>query len=501
MTRTGEGRRASPFLFAMSDLHEKVRHTIKKFDLLRAGDTVVVAVSGGADSVALLHLLRGLQDEYALALHIAHLNHRLRPEAGADAEFVRQMAVNLGIPVTVEEVDVTARAAQEKRSLEDAGRQARYEFFARVAASVRASRVATAHTQDDQVETVAMRFLRGVAWEMLAGIPASRRLGAANVVRPLLETPRAELLGYLRRQEIAWRDDVTNRDQRFLRNWVRLTWLPALEARHPQSRSLLLEMGTLARDADRLLAETAAAVLAQAHREGRTIQFALDALRELPPEVRQRVIRLAASQVCGTEVTPHDVIAVRVDDVVTAHVGQEIRLRDCVVRRGYQTVEVSVHAPAAEGAYVLPVPGAVDAGDFGVTISAEVVDRASLPPMVRGGVEEVYLDASVVGSKLAIRSWRPGDKIAPLGLGGTKKVHDIFVDGKIPRWERSRIPLVTGGDGRILWVVGAAIADAAKVTTASTQVVWLRAKGLPEAGRIGGAMAAGVHQDSRRFQS
>jgi len=230
----------------MSDLHEKVRHTIQKFDLLRAGDTVVVAVSGGSDSVALLHLLRGLQDEYALALHIAHLNHRLRPEAGADAEFVRQMAVNLGIPVTVEEVDVAARAAQEKRSLEDAGRQARYEFFARVAAAVRASRVATAHTQDDQVETVAMRFLRGTAWEMLAGIPASRRLGATTVARPLLETTRAELLGYLRRQEIAWRDDATNRDQRFLRNWVRLTWLPALEARHPQSRSLLLEMSTLA---------------------------------------------------------------------------------------------------------------------------------------------------------------------------------------------------------------------------------------------------------------
>src|SRR5438876_11176778 len=175
MTRTGEGRRASPFLFAMSDLHEKVRHTIKKFDLLRAGDTVVVAVSGGADSVALLHLLRGLQDEYALALHIAHLNHRLRPEAGADAEFVRQMAVNLGIPVAVEEADVTARAAQEKRSLEDARRQARYEFFARVAAAVRARRVGTAHTQDEQLETVSMRFSRGSAATILAGISALPR--------------------------------------------------------------------------------------------------------------------------------------------------------------------------------------------------------------------------------------------------------------------------------------------------------------------------------------
>src|SRR5947209_17696768 len=109
MTRTGEGRRASPFLFAMSDLHEKVRHTIKKFDLLRAGDTVVVAVSGGADSVALLHLLRGLQDEYALALHIAHLNHRLRPEAGADAEFVSKMTAKLWMQLTAENVEVTQR--------------------------------------------------------------------------------------------------------------------------------------------------------------------------------------------------------------------------------------------------------------------------------------------------------------------------------------------------------------------------------------------------------
>src|SRR5207245_5847147 len=288
MTRTGEGRRASPFLFAMSDLHEKVRHTIQKFDLLRAGDTVVVAVSGGSDSVALLHLLRGLQDEYALALHVAHLNHRLRPEAGADAEFVRQMGVNLGIPVTVEEVDVTARAAQEKRSLEEAGRQARYEFFARVAAAVRASRVATAHTQDDQVETVAMRFLRGTAWEMLAGIPASRRLRATTVARPLRETTRAELLGYLRRQESASRDDATNRDQRFLRNWFRLTWLPALEARHPQSRGLLSEAGRLAGAADKFFEEMATVVLGQAHREGQTIQFPLGALPDHPTDGRQR---------------------------------------------------------------------------------------------------------------------------------------------------------------------------------------------------------------------
>ena len=485
----------------MSDIHEKVRRTIERFGLLRTGHTVVCAVSGGADSVALLHLLADLRDEYALVLHVAHLNHGLRPDAGADAEFVGQTATTLGIPVTVEEADVSARAAAEKRSLEDAGRQARYEFFARVAGMLGAGGVATAHTQDDQVETVAMRLLQRAAWETLAGIHASRRLGAVTVVRPLIETTRAEILRYLRDRHIAWRDDPTNRDQRFLRNWVRVTWLPALEARQPQTRDLLLEAGRLAGAADTLFEETATLVLGKAPREGQTIQFPLGALRDLPQNVRQRVIRLAASEVSGTEVTPQDVVAIRADDVATGRVGREVRFERCVVRRGYQSVEVSLDTPAVSREYRLMVPGEVEAGDFGLAVSTEVLDRSALPAMIGSGPGEVYLDASAVGSKLVIRPWQRGDKISPLGLRGTKKVHDIFVDGKIPRWERSRIPLVADAGGRILWVVGLAIADSAKVTVASTRVVRLRARGLSEAGRIAGAMAAGVHPESGRLPS
>src|SRR3989442_138368 len=173
----------------MSDLHENAHRTIERFGLLRTGNTVVVAVSGGADSVALLHLLADLRHEYALVLHVAHLNHRLRPDAGADAEFVRQTATNLGIPITVEEVDVSARAAAQKRSLEDAGRRARQEFFARVARTMGAGCIATAHTPDDQVETVAMRLPQGAAWGALAGIPPARRLGLGTVVRAPARTP------------------------------------------------------------------------------------------------------------------------------------------------------------------------------------------------------------------------------------------------------------------------------------------------------------------------
>src|SRR2546422_7755548 len=374
----------------MSDLHGRGHRTIERFGLLRTGDPVVVAVSGGADSVALLHLLADLRDEYALVLRIAHLNRRLRPDAGADAEFVRQTATNLGIPITVEEVDVSARAAAQKRSLEDAGRRARYEFFARVAGTMGAGCIATAHTQDDQVETVAMRLLQGAAWETLAGIPTSRRLGAATVVRPRFETTGGEIFPHLQDRHVTWRDDPTNRDRRFLRNWVRLTWLPALEARHPQTRGLLSEAGRLAGAADKFFEEMATVVLGQAHREGQTIQFPLGALGDLPQDVRQRVIRLAASEVSGTEVTPHDVVAIRGDDVATGRVGRDVRLERCGVRRGHQSVEVSMGTAAVARADRLVGPGEGGAGDLGIALPAGGGCRSSLPAMVRGGAPEDF---------------------------------------------------------------------------------------------------------------
>ncbi len=458
----------------MTDLQTNVRRTIETSGLLRPGDTVVVAVSGGPDSVALLHLLADLRHEYDLTLHVAHLNHQLRQEAAQDAEFVRALASKLGLPAVIAAADVRALAAAEKRSLEEAGRQARYALCARVATATGAARVATAHTRDDQIETVAMRLLQGAAWGALAGIPVARPLGSATVVRPLLEVTRALILEYLHARRLPWRQDPTNRDPRFLRNWVRLTWLPALDARVPQGRRLLWEVGALAREADQLLGTAADRMMAAAPRTRQTITFSLDTLRNIPPEVRRRVIRLAVREINGTDLPSHDVRVLEARDVVPGSVGQEIRVARCVVRRGYETVEVTVATPAAIRAYRLPVPGRVDASDFGVVFTAEVLDRSSLPAAVTGRADDVYLDALAAGSTVMVRSWRPGDRVSPLGLHGSKKVHDILVDGKVPRWLRSRVPLVTDADGRILWIVGHAIAESAKVTPASATVIRLR---------------------------
>jgi tRNA(Ile)-lysidine synthase len=502
MGRSGEDWVTGHQLRAAPDgerLHEQVRRTIERYNLLERGDSVIVAVSGGADSVALLHLLADLRAEYALTVHVAHLNHRLRPDADADAAFVHHMASRLSIPATVEAADVSALATAQKQSLEEAGRQARYDFFARVASATGASRVATAHTRDDDVETVAMRLLQGGSWEGLVGIRPIRPLGMHTVVRPLIETAREELRGYLQDRRIAWREDSTNRDRRFLRNWVRLAWLPALQACCPQCPELLTELRKVARGADHFLEQATATLTAHASRTGQTIRFELNTLQEFPLQMRRRVIRAAACEVCGTEVPLRDVVARGADDVVTGRVGREVRLDGCVVRRGYHTVEIAVDAAPPEHEYRLSVPGRVEAGDFRIMITAEVLDQWVLPP-ASGAPHEVYLDAPVVGHELVVRPWQSGDRMTPLGLGGTKKVHDIFVDGKIPRWERSRLPLVTDARGRILWIVGVAIADPAKVTADTSRVVRLRARGLFDTGRIAGAMA-GQRPEGRELQA
>jgi len=481
------------------NLLEKVRTTIEKFRLLTPGDTVVVGVSGGPDSVALLHLLADLRSGYRLTLHVAHLNHRLRPEATEDAAFVRQLASGLEIPVTVESVDVRALASAEKRSVEAAGRQARYAMYARVAATVGASRIATAHTRDDQVETVAMRLLQESSWEALAGIPEARPLGPAVVVRPLIEAGRAEIVEYLRARQVPWREDPTNRDQRFVRNWVRMTWLPALDAQDPAGRRLLWDLGALTRDADRLLWQTAEGVMAGARRADGAIVLALETLHPLPPDVRRRVIQLAAREIAGTDVTPRDVLQLKACDVVTGRVGRELRLAGCLVRRGYRTVEIAAGGPPAPREYRLSVPGRVDADAFGVVITAEVVERSSVPRVAGGEPDEACLDAAAVGDELIVRPWRHGDRLSPLGLRGSKKVHDIFVDRKVPRWERSRTPLVTDAAGRIVWIVGHAVADPAKVTEATERVVRLRARGVGTTSRIAEAKTAGGALRSGRF--
>lgn len=455
---------------------ERVIGTIQRYEMFAPGDTVVVAVSGGVDSMALLHLLVALRVQWHLTLHAAHLDHGLRPTSADDAAFVRTAAASLNVPATVRRADVRALAARGRRSIEDAGRAARYAFFAEVAAAAAARAVATGHTRDDQVETVLMRLWQGGPWEHLAGIPPVRALDGAAVVRPLREVSRADLVAFVRDAGASWREDPTNRDLRLLRNRIRHRLLPDLLRAHPGSSRALWDLGETARHVDARLHRQTAALAARLliSAEG-LVRVDRRAFRDLPPIMRRRLLGAAIVEVAGTPHLPPRVVLERVARAAASgRVGVETPAGGVVVRVGYEHLEVAPGRPAVPAVeYALPVPGAVHAGAFGVVVTAEVLEGASPGPAPES--REAWFDAAEVAAPLRVRAWRSGDRFAPRGMGGKKKVQDLFVDAKVPRWQRARVPLVTDAADRILWVVGHRVAEGGRITARTRRVLRLRA--------------------------
>ena len=285
---------------ARDPLAARVRETIRSHAMLAGGERVVVAVSGGPDSTALLSVLAALRDELGLELHAAHLNHGLRPEAPLDAAAAAGMAASFGCPYHEAAEDVAAAAARGRRSIEDAGREARYRFLAGVAGAVQAAVIATGHTRDDQAETVLMRLLRGSGPRGLAGIPPVRPHGGLRVIRPLIETPRAEIAAYLARHRLGAREDSSNRDLNALRNRVRVVLLPILEGYNPDVRRALARLADVTRDeAEALDALSAPEVEAVLHGKGASVQISPDAFARLPVALQRRALREAIRRVRG----------------------------------------------------------------------------------------------------------------------------------------------------------------------------------------------------------
>jgi len=285
----------------MTDIAEQVRRAIASARLLRRDDRVLVGVSGGPDSVALLHLLAGLQEELRIWVGVVHVDHQLRAESAEDAAFVEDVASRLEVAVTVIRRDVRAEVARRKQSLEDGARQIRYESFLEAARASSANRVALAHTADDQAETVLMRLLRGCGVTGLCAIPVTRSLGETTIIRPLLGVWRAELLAYLKVHRLSFRQDATNEDPRFVRNRIRHELLPLLErAYNPHVKALLAQLAEQCRTDTAFLQEAS-----QRHwkrlvkSQNGHLDIRLDGLLKQPPAIQRQLIRLAIQRLHG----------------------------------------------------------------------------------------------------------------------------------------------------------------------------------------------------------
>jgi tRNA(Ile)-lysidine synthase len=479
----------------MTSLAARVLASLRRRRLCDPHARIVAAVSGGADSVALAHLLAELSNAGALTLAgIAHLDHRLRgDESARDREFCAALAANLAVPFDVEQFDVAREAERRGESTEQAGRRVRYEFLERARRRLGAEHAAVAHTRDDQAETVLLRLLRGAGTRGLAAILPSRE----GIIRPVIDIRRAELVRYLESHAHPWVEDSTNTDTRVARNWVRHELLPFITARTGDG-----VIDVLARTADSAREDEGLLDAIALDAEGRLRPNAAtpnalhaDRLLHEPPAVARRVVRRLLESVGQKATTWAHVAAVmelaagEPGEVQAAGCGVKLSAADRVLYfRDLGTLDqrggraLAPPNPAAGITFrPLPVPGIVDLPESGMRVRAECRDLADvggITDLSAGGHSRAVIPAITAEPGLFVRTWRPGDTLQPLGLSGRKKVQDLFVDRKVPRGQRHSVPIVTAADGRIVWVAGVALGEAFRVTPATKSVVVLSFESL-----------------------
>jgi len=441
---------------------------------------VLVAVSGGPDSLSLLHVLWTEREARGLGgVEAAHLDHGLRgDESAGEAAWVAAWCAARGIPCHVERADVAGLARERKRSKQEAARAARYAFLEETAAYMGATKIATGHTRDDQVETVLMNVLRGTGLDGLRGIPARRGL----FVRPLLDVSRAEIEDYCAAHGLEPRRDPSNLSpEAYTRNRVRLELLPLLTRDYnPQISSALLRLSEIAGGEWEYLQAQTEAALAEAVSFRQPGKLGLDraVLSKMHPALLRRVLRAAVAQVRGS-----------LKGIAHKHIERLCRLLAPPSTLGTTTLQGLFPAPACDvtvlpGELLLMLPPKVAPGF--VLRPLAVGDSVRLPeigwhiesafePLTGTPAAQVDV-ASVDLPSLHIRNYRQGDRIDPVGMGGQhKKVSDIFTDAKVPRAERHRVPIIADTHG-IVWVVGHCIAQRVKVTPATRQRLYLIAE-------------------------
>jgi tRNA(Ile)-lysidine synthase len=461
-------------------IQSQVRRTVEKYSLLSPGDGVVVGVSGGPDSIALLHLLAGLGKELGLRFEVAHVMHGIRgEEAKEDARFVAESAHKLGLRFHLQEVDIPKEKAQRgKGNIEAIGREKRYDFFASVMRETNCNKVATGHTRDDQVETMLMWLFRGGGRGSLGGIPPRRSLTYAaeekahTVIRPLIEISKKDIIGYLKKERLSYRLDRTNLDPGYLRNWLRLRLLPELRRRTDSRLDLrLARLCDLVWEEEKLLDELARARLQKV--AGKQGLDAASFVRE-GTAMRRRLLRfwLKESGVAIEELTFEHVEAclkLISEGPPQGRVSLPRALEAC---REYGFVRVQ-EKPArnlngGRYQYILSWGEQLVIPESGVRMESSVHRcRSTLRP--RGDWEALF-DVDRIAPLLTVRNFRVGDRIQPLGMSGRKKVKDLFIDMKVPTRVRREWPFLLSG-AEILWIPGYARSDLAKIGPTTSKVL------------------------------
>ncbi|MCL2140843.1 MAG: tRNA lysidine(34) synthetase TilS [Dehalococcoidia bacterium] len=460
-------------------MQSNILHEIEQFsrDHNLLGQRLIVAVSGGSDSVCLLHALNSLKDSLRLELCVAHLNHELRGiDSDADAKYVEELAENLGLAAEIGQVDVNAFRSERKVTLEEAAREARYVYLSRVASQHETDIIVTGHNKNDQLETILLHILRGSGLRGLAGFNSLTPLifGGIRVkiTRPMLNITKEEILDYCLKHQLFYHTDQSNLDSTPLRNKIRLKLLPCLKTYEPRVDNVVSYLSNVARrelaimdDQVKKLANQSLTV------ERNVITIDKKVLTTLQPKLRRHLLRSCFEKLPNGL---KDVESVNIEDVVALcgkPAGKRLDLPGGVVFiTGYDCCRMG---PADEmvptislssSSYPLIIPG----NSFlpGWTVKATVVNTfaGNDNPLV------AYMDLEKVGAKLEVRGWQQGDIFQPFGASGKKKLAKYMIDAKIARQKRKNIPLVVSPAG-VVWLVGYRLDERVRVSAFSKSIL------------------------------
>ena len=475
----------------MDPLIFKIRKTLADHAMIKSDDSVLLGVSGGPDSVALLYGLLQLREELNIELTIAHLNHCARgAESDDDARFVEELGGTLQVKTFIEKVDVAKEQALSKNSFQETARDIRLDFLQRTMSQIGASKIALGHTSDDQAETVLMNLLRGSGLKGVGGMSPVR----FPYIRPLFNCSRSDVIEFLKDKNVSYREDSSNKKTDYLRNRIRLELIPFLQKKYnPRIIESLFDASGIFRadnacldalehrEFDRLVSKSG---------ENDTLTIDLEPFAVLPLALKRRLIRKSIKWLKGDL---WRISLVHIEDALhlfdNSQKGKRIDLPDNVevlclgdrvefkrIPEKDSSILTGDDSEASDWMKPLKIPGDTQIEKSDLTLKTEIINPSGTG-FVADQDNQAFLDFDKTGDTILIRFFQAGDRLQPLGMKGTKKLKSLFIDEKIPQEARSTIPILTTENNDIIWVYGTRIADSYRVTSNTSKVLFI--KGLP----------------------
>ncbi|MFC1811170.1 tRNA lysidine(34) synthetase TilS [Thermodesulfobacteriota bacterium] len=463
-----------------------VEETVTAYSMFELEDSVLIGVSGGPDSVALLHILLVLAPRFSIRLGVAHLNHGLRPKVSdKEAEFVASLASEVNLPCYIEKADVRKYQIEKRISLAEAARRVRYKFYDRVAQRNGFNRIALGHHCDDNAELVLMNLMRGSGPVGLSGIPPVRE---ERIVRPLIRLTRPDIIDFLNNKGLKYVSDESNREVRYLRNRIRHRLIPAIKADYnPSIVKTLNRLASILRSEEEWSEKRIAPVFAKliVNESDDNLFLSVQRLDGIHVAAQRRLIRKGIARIKGNlrSVTLSHIesiigllkngpayksldlpgrIRVRLEGDILRFSKERTPLRDSIVRSGNAAV------PPFE--YEIVSHGIVFIKEINAHMNFTELAKENVPDFLRTGQDAAYFDMNEITFPLVLRNFRPGDRFTPLGMKGSQKVKKYFINNKVPITERSKC-LILLSKGKIIWVVNHRIDESAKVRSSTQNVL------------------------------